>query len=135
MVPHMRVLELHSQVLQVGGLLQLGRRPLVYSRRIGILFLLRSDLSSCGPPWLQQRILWVEEVGSSGGKIGGVRGLAREFGDEVELDVSSWGTAHSALRVPAKMCAQTILGFRWDQPCTGRLGLLLLFHHDLQAPI
>ena len=56
----------------------------------------------------------MEEVGSSGGEIGGVRGLAREFRDEVELHVSSWGTAHSALRVPAKTCARTTLGLRWD---------------------
>jgi hypothetical protein len=72
----MKVFELHSQVLLVGGLLQLGR--LVYLRRIGIPFLLRSDLSSYGPPWLQQRILRIQEVGSSGRRIGGVGGLARE---------------------------------------------------------
>jgi hypothetical protein len=52
----MKLLELHSQVLLVAGLLG---RLLVYSRRIGILFLLRSGLSSCGPPWLQQQRLGV----------------------------------------------------------------------------
>ena len=76
----------------------------------------------------------MEEVGSSGGEIGGVRGLAREFRDEVELHVSSWGTAHSALIVPAKMSARTTSRFRWDLTHDG-LGFRLQIHHYLQAPI
>lgn len=46
----------------------------------------------------------MEEVESSGKGIGGVGGRAREFRYDVELDVSSWGTAHSALRGPRQIC-------------------------------